>query len=118
MDKDVDILKSKVTQILKRDISNNMSLIPEEEMMLYDSVCETTNEKDYSIIDYQIGFSPISDSFNSSLPSEIFRIKNIDTGEELDIRDENKETFGRKASSFFLQDEEFVKERRKMNASL
>ena len=67
MDKDVDILKSKVTQILKRDISNNMSLIPEEEMMLYDSVCETTNEKDYSIIDYQIGFSPISDSFNSSL---------------------------------------------------
>ena len=117
MDSDVSDLRAKVSKILRRDIDNYMSPIPEEESFVSESVIDTSN--DYSFICLNDPISPQRhESFNSSLPEEVFKIKNLDTGEEIDIRDENKEMFSSKVSKLLSQDQEFFRQRRKNNASL
>lgn len=59
-----------------------------------------------------------SSLFLSSLPEEAFKIKNIDTGEEIDLRDENKEIFSYRASKLIGTNDNFFKDRRKMNEAL
>ncbi|CAG9317809.1 unnamed protein product [Blepharisma stoltei] len=65
-----------------------------------------------------------TDTWSVVIPEDIFKIKNLDTGEEIDIRDENQETFpGQVVKIFNLQGnqedlEDFYKQKRKMNNSL
>lgn len=94
-----------------------MFTIPEEDSINYDSVLESSIS--LSNRDWNYSCSPRSpDTFNSSLPDSVFKIKNIDTGEEIDLRDENKEMFGRKVKMFLNTDEEYFKLRRSMNERL
>ena len=59
-----------------------------------------------------------------SMPEEMFKIRNLDTGEEIDVRDENKTEFASQYTSVLsmkaskIELEEFYKEKRKMNQSL
>lgn len=90
-----------------------MFTIPEEDSISFDSVLETS----LSVNNFTC--SPRSpDSFCSALPDSVFKIKNLDTGEEIDLRDENKELFGSKVRKLLNRDEDYFKLRRTMNEKL
>jgi ankyrin repeat protein len=97
---------------------NGIASMPDSSSVYYDSISDSLADKDYSFI-YLAPSSPrLPDCFTSSLPEKAFTIKNLDTGEEIDLRDENKETFSSKARTLLGQDEDYFKLRRKVNESL
>lgn len=67
--------------------------------MLHNSISLHNNLHFQNNLDFQnISEDEGESSLNSDeeIPDKIFTIKNLDTGEEIDLRDENKETFHEK----------------------
>jgi Protein kinase domain/Ankyrin repeats (3 copies) len=115
---DTSGFKPKVHNAHKRDISNYITCIPEEIPVSCEFIIESRNDYD-SVVNFNDGYSPkSSDSCYTSFPEEVFKIKNLDTGEEIDIRDENKESFPREISIILGYDSNFFKLRKKMNLFL
>ena len=117
MEGEVAALKSRISQILHKELpSESMVPIPEEDSTIIDSVLDPS--PNFSYLDLNISSPRPSDSFNSSLPSSAFKIRNIDTGEEIDIRDENKALFSSQVSKLLKSSDEYFKTRRTMNEKL